>query len=102
MEYYLGVVRMPSMDRFAVDRGINKLDFSTVNGYARAVLETVRRTKRGPDKVFDPVVTPLLNVHRYWGDIPRVIENFFPDPPFIGSQQWGCLMVCPTNGTVRL
>ena len=43
----------------------------------------------GMEKVFDPIVTPLLFIRAKKFGPPRVIENFFSFP---GSQSWGCVI----------
>jgi hypothetical protein len=101
-QYYLGVVRMAGLDEYGRRKGITVFDLAVVNGYARGILETVRGQRRGADRILDPVVTPLIFVRRNLTDIPRVIERFFPDPPFCGSQSWGCLILCPTANGNRI
>jgi hypothetical protein len=88
-QYYAGAVRMPGLERYLGKNGLQACK-KVVHEYASKVRDTARRLKKGEQKVFDPVVSPILL--RPGSQYARVIENFFPFTP---PQDWGCVLVWP-------
>ena len=80
---------MPGLDRYAKKNGIKKLTKIDVSRYARLVNETIRRKRKRKEKIFDPVLSTILNIRKNESGCARVIENCFPFP---GSQSWGCIL----------
>ena len=88
-QFYSGVVRMPGLDIYMKREGLKKLTLNNVSNYVKAVFDTVRRRRKGEEKIFDPVVTPILFISVKNAGEPWAIEKFFPFP---GTQSWGCVL----------
>jgi len=87
--YLTGPMRMSGLDRYADKKGIKILTKEVVTRYAKTVNDTIRRKRKGKSKVFDPILSTILNVRKNESGCARVIENCFPFP---GSQSWGCIL----------